>query len=859
VNFDRFVKGVTQVDPRDPLALYKTLERKQSHVELRDSQGKILDLWAKRRNERDIVLKLATGAGKTTIGLVVLYSHMRETRRPCLFLCPTNQLVGQVCEEAVRCGVPAVSVTGGQEIPPEAISGDAIVVTSVQNVFHAKSGHFSSAKFYAVLVDDAHSAVDIVRQQFRLSVAREDPLFKQILGLFEEPLKKQSLAEYAEVKNAMKSAGAMEVPYWAWNEQAEQVARLITERVKKDDLAYQNDPRTSHGYSLVWGLIKTSMAGTRCVVSNRGLEIGPEIPPVSKVQTYERAERRIFMSATISDESILVRELGCSAEGAANPVELPDAGGIGERMVLVPRLMAASAESSLQWPDLATLCRKLSKNYAVVVLTPSHEDAKQWSQVGAAVVAKSDDVPNAVKALRAGKEKFVVFAARYDGLDLPDEACRVLVLDGAPKAASAIDGIDMLCVGATTTRQRAIMHRIEQGLGRAVRSPADHAVIILFGSDLVTHIARVDTRSELTDQTRRQIEFGMDIAQAAKGDKMKKGDSSASWVSELEQLALQCLTRDAGWKAAYQERAAPQPASPSDRAKQAARIKQASTERVAWEKYVNNQGGEAAQMIRTFLNASGESPPEQAFLLQRAAWYIRREDPAQSLEIQRYAREHDHQLLLPPDGVRYQKETRSNLNAAQRFVAWLRQFTHRNAAIDAIETMRSHLVFAPDSSYDLFERGLLDLGTALGFDSRRPDREAGVGPDNLWLEGQHVVVIEAKNNVQKDTPITKEHAGQLSVSASWASQLYTERSKHFAIIAHPRTILSEEAYLPESVQVLTPEALKGVLEALVRVVTRVESDGDGYNIKSAAELLNKEGLSIDQIVSRHTQGWKRAE
>jgi hypothetical protein len=576
---------------------------------------------------------------------------------------------------------------------------------------------------------------------------------------------------------------------------------------------------------------------------------------VSKVPTYERAERRIFMSATISDESILVRELGCDPEGAANPIELPDAGGIGERMILVPRLMATSAESSLQWPDLATLCRKLSRNYAVVVLAPSHEDAGQWSQVGATVVAKSDDVPDAVRALRAGTAKFVVFAARYDGLDLPDEACRVLVLDGAPRAASAIDSVDMLCIGATTTRQRAVMHRIEQGLGRAVRSPADYAVIILFGSDLVTYITRMDTRSELTDQTRRQIEFGMEIAQAAKGDNMKKG---GSWVSELEQIALQCLTRDAGWKAAYQERAAPQPTSPADKAKQVARIKQASTERVAWEKYVNNQGGEAAKLIRDYLNASGKSPPEQAFLLQRAAWYIRREDPARSLEMQRYAREHDHQLLLPPDGVKYQKETRTNLSSAQRFVAWLGQFTHRNAAIDAIETMRSHLVFAPDASYDLFERAVFELGTSLGFESRRPDREAGIGPDNLWMEGQYVVVIEAKNNVQGETPITKDDAGQLSNSASWASQLYTERSKHLAVIVHPRTVLSEEAYLPEATRVLTPEALKGILDALVRVVTNVEHDGDSYSIKSAAELLNKEGLSIDRIVSQRTEGWKRS-
>jgi hypothetical protein len=245
-----------------------------------------------------------------------------------------------------------------------------------------------------------------------------------------------------------------------------------------------------------------------------------------------------------------------------------------------------------------------------------------------------------------------------------------------------------------------------------------------------------------------------------------------------------------GWKAAYQERAAPQPTSPADKAKQAARIQQASTERTAWEKYVNNQGGEAAKLIRGYLHSSGKSPGEQAFLVQRAAWYIRREDAAQSAEMQRYAREHDNQLLLPPDGVKYQKETRTNLNAAQRFVAWLAKFTHRNAAIDTIETMRSRLVFAPDASFELFERALDDLGCALGYESRRPDREAGVGPDNLWMDGQYVVVIEAKNNVHVDTPITKDHAGQIQNSASWASQIYPERSKRFAIVAHPRAVLA---------------------------------------------------------------------
>jgi superfamily II DNA or RNA helicase len=106
MDFDKFADGTSEVDPRDLLALYKTLDPKRSHVELRDSQIEVIKLWADHRDQRDLVIKLATGAGKTTLGLLILYSHMVETRKPCLFLCPTNQLVGQVVDEGRLCGVP---------------------------------------------------------------------------------------------------------------------------------------------------------------------------------------------------------------------------------------------------------------------------------------------------------------------------------------------------------------------------------------------------------------------------------------------------------------------------------------------------------------------------------------------------------------------------------------------------------------------------------------------------------------------------------------------------------------------------------------------------------------------------------
>jgi replicative superfamily II helicase len=143
MDFDKFADGGADLDPTDPIALYDSLDPQTTHVDLRPAQIQILRSWSERRKQRDIVIKLATGAGKTTVGLVALYSHMLETQRPCMFLCPTNQLVGQVIHESKRCGVPAVEVLGGQDIPPEALSGAALVVTSVQSIFQARAGRSS--------------------------------------------------------------------------------------------------------------------------------------------------------------------------------------------------------------------------------------------------------------------------------------------------------------------------------------------------------------------------------------------------------------------------------------------------------------------------------------------------------------------------------------------------------------------------------------------------------------------------------------------------------------------------------------------------------------------------------------------
>jgi hypothetical protein len=840
MDFENFGEGGDDVDPKDPIALYESLDKQHTHVELRPGQVQLLAKWAPRRGERDIVLKLATGAGKTTVGLLTLYSHMLETIRPCLFLCPTNQLVDQVVQEAKRCGVPAVAVVGGEEIPPDALAGKAVVITSVQAIFHARAGRFERPRFYAVLIDDAHAAVEIVRQQFRIVIPREDVLYASLLALFKGAMREQSRGTAQEIETGTQF-GAVEVPYWTWTEQLDTVTSLLAERSKVEDAAYRitgNAQSPLRALPLVWGLLKNALHGCRCVVAANQIEIAPEVPPVELVKTYHQAERRIFMSATISDDSVLIREMGCAESTATSPIELPDAGGLGERMVLIPRLMTDHATTSIKWEELGELCKRVAEKRTVVVIAPTNDVARKWKAAGAHVVETSAQVPDAIAALRTESKRFVVFANRYDGLDLPDEACRVLVLDGAPVAYSLTDVIDMACSGGGAVRRRTVMHKIEQGLGRAVRSPSDFAVVILFGSDLVELVSMHATRNDLTDQTRKQIELGIEIA-----SRVKKG---GDWHAELEDLIWKCVDRDAGWKKLYQART--RSATQTARSDQTQRIAQAVAERRAWTEHISNRGVDAAGTLRMFMNKHGPLDNE-GFLVQRVAWYLHKDDPAQSLEAQTRAKEVDRELLMPPKGVQYRKGAAATRPSAAQFTAWLQGFDHVNAAIAAIESLRSRLVFAPEASHDVFEQALCDLGKLLGFESRRPDKETGEGPDVLWLDGQLAVPLEAKNRMSSTTDCISKHvAAQLMQAEAWTKKMYTDRPSVLPLSAHRVSLCCDGAIMPAAAKVLTPTSIAGILDALQGVISAMARAGTAYAPDLASQKLAEAKLTLAGVV-----------
>ena len=118
VDFKKRLKKHAATKPLNPVELYESLDRASDKGPLRPVQTHVLSAWHETlREQRDLIIKLHTGQGKTLIGLLMLQSRLNETKHPALYLCPNHFLVDQTCAQAKQFGVPVV--TADDDLPDD--------------------------------------------------------------------------------------------------------------------------------------------------------------------------------------------------------------------------------------------------------------------------------------------------------------------------------------------------------------------------------------------------------------------------------------------------------------------------------------------------------------------------------------------------------------------------------------------------------------------------------------------------------------------------------------------------------------------------------------------------------------------
>jgi len=816
----------------DPVALYDTLDRASDKGPLRPAQEAVLKRWYEGYADvTDVILKMHTGQGKTLVGLLMLQSKLNADQGPALYLCANRFLVNQTCDQAKQFGLSVCTTDG--DLPTDFLDGKSILVTTVQKLFNGLT-YFGLAnkarEVGAIVIDDAHACVDSIRKAFIIRLDNNDSAYVGIRDLFADELEKQGVGTFADIQKGKYDA-ILPVPYWVWQQRIVEVAGILSGR------------SNAQAVKFAWPLLKDMLDKCLCVLSGGALEIAPYLPPLHLFKSYDNAACRVFMSATVADDSFLVKGLGLAPEVVSKPLTYEKEKWSGEKMVLIPSLIDESLDRGAIVDWLAK--PKENRSFGVVALVPSFKHADNWEAHGA-IVAKAETIDSEIEKLRSGDVKnVVVIVNRYDGIDLPDASCRLLIFDSEPYSESLVDLYIESCRPSSETTAIRKARTIEQGLGRSVRGERDYCIIIITGPDLVKCVRSKFTREHLSSQTQLQIQIGFDIADIAKDD-LHDGSQP---VDVLTAVMKQCLRRDPTWKLFYAE----QMETVEPEAVSKTGLKIFSRELKAEQLHQSGDSQGAVKELQSLINDCVTNEEECGWYLQEMARYTLSFDVTESNNLQRNAHLKNHALLRPSSGMQIEQIVVISQKRMGQTIAWIKKHDTYEELRIAVDDILCRLIFGIKA--DKFEDAFNQLGAFLGFVAQRPEKEWKEGPDNLWglREGEYLLV-ECKNEVAQTRAEIDEHeAEQMNKSSAWFDAQYKDTLCHRWIVIPTRKLTGKTSFT-HNVVVLKKSGLAQLVNNVKKFSEQFkEVDFKDLSKRNIQELIDANNLSVDDICSEYTE------
>jgi hypothetical protein len=806
------IKAIKRVRTTDPKDIFKSLTLRGSVQNIWGPQAEALEAWHQHRHLPDVVVGMNTGGGKTLVGLLIAQSLVNETQGKVLYVCPTNQLVEQVASKASECGISVATYMGGawnNERTYTTAVGPC--VTNYAAVFNSKTT-FREHDMKAVIFDDAHVASNFVRSQFTLKIPSGHAAFKELAQLFRAHFYYNSQTQqFDDMLNGDRLA-LLFAPMFEVRRQADAMRQIL--------IKHGVDSPPDTGFP--WRYLKDHL--TRCVtiLSGSGIEIAPPLLPVHTLPYFRSSTRRIYLTATLPTQVEFLRTFGI-----VNPQPIVPGGksGDAQRLFLFP-------QGDTDEGQRATVLDLTSKLKACII-TSSDQDAATWCPPATKFSGARGHHAIQEFAKSGGADKLVL-AARYDGVDLPGDACRVLILDGLPRGASLFERF--LDQGLRLERLRAshMAVRITQAIGRIFRSNTDHGAVFICGSDLEKWLSDPDNQKHLPRLLQQQINFGIELRRMV--------DEKRTTSAELLDGVLKGKQE---WDKLYSDNVEAfetqeQPIEPAWFAKLV--VDEVSAFQKLWD-------GNFAAAALQYRSIADEAEPHDSRL---AAWFRHWEGLAHDLgrdddaAMRAYVRAANSRVELGRPktkmGVVAAAEEIRPSGQAKAILTLLKKKGQKTLSqLGDIEKALSD-----GSQTNPVEQALEDLGASLGLESSRPDRGSGSGPDVLWrhTEDRTGVALEAKTNKKPTSQYTKkDDIGQFHDHLGWLAKNHPAET-FLKVVVGPKLQVSRDSNPPTDLRVVPLEQFVALAKRTKECLEiALAMPGDPEKLASIERGLRDLGLS----------------
>ena len=803
IDFSRLQTGQNSDTALQPRDIFNSLPGKEKgrYQYPRDVQSKVWEQWVERKDESNLVVKMNTGSGKTVVGLLILKSCMNEGKGPAVYIVPDNYLLEQVVQEARSLGLSATTDYNSHGF----LQGKEILVANIHTLVNGLSAfgvgdQGVKIRIGSLVVDDAHACLDTIEEQYTVTLPSTSLSYKGIYKLLRNSLLQQSEPRVLELDNYDPSI-QMLAPFWAWQNNVSEISKLLVQEKGEDHLKFK------------WPLIKDSLKLSRCVVSASKIEISPHCIPIHSIPSIEYAERKIFMTATLADDSVLASHFGITDARAYDAICPDSFGDIGDRLILMPQVI----NPELSDDDIKELCAYAKEQINVVVIVPSEHRANYWRDIADSVLKKGN-IHEGINQLKNKSAGLTVLVNRYDGIDLPNDACRLLVIDGLPDVRRMIDKVEEGILLGTDRSITQITQRVEQGMGRGVRANDDYCAVLLMGRTLTRKLYASSGVQKFSVGTKAQLDLSEKVAsQIAKAE-----------LTDIWNTLLYCLDQDPQWVSASKGALTSLTATPVSNADPVTMALRKAYDQAL----VNNSNDIGNGIINSLPNANKVMG---SYLKLRAAEYVNLYDQVESQKLVLSAAKDNSRVLKPIDGIGYHKLEGELLEQARECKNYLQSFANPNVPIIELNGVFEDLKFEPETAAR-FELAFAQLARFIGFTSQRPETVSGRGPDVLWRVGaNHYLVIECKNGAVTDI-INKHDCNQLNGSGEWFENKYGADMVYVPIMIHPAKKFEHAATPKVATRIMNVEKLELLKKNVREFIKSVCSQG---MISDEAQIRNQ--------------------
>lgn len=849
--FKKTAAGLSASD--SPAKLFQTMTRRKLPDVMTHQRDMLNDYADQMVDEKDVALQLPTGSGKTLVGLLIGEWRRRKFKERVVYLCPTRQLVNQTVAQANdRYGIDVVGFTGSKHnytaaAKSDYTTGNKLAVTNYSSLFNVVP-YFTNPD--VVIVDDAHAAENYIASMWSLQIPARDPeyeaLHTAVASLLRPYLSSQSHARLTgQWEDSWDSTWVDKLPSPVLQEIAPRLTATLDAHAEGgDDVSFR------------WRLLRDHLHACHVYLASREIMIRPLIPPVWSHAPFARAKQRIYMSATLGAGGDLERLTGTAP---IKRLQAPDdfrSTGVGRRFFIFPGLSLEGAECEKLRLEMQALAGRS------VVLTPNDAAAcaiaEQVGKLPGFKVFDATDIENSKEDFVKEPKAAAIMAGRFDGIDFPDDDCRLLCLDGLPRATNAQERFLMTKMSAMALFNERLQTRVLQAAGRCTRALQDRSAVFVTGHELLDYLADDRNWSHFHPELQAELAFGVEQSRDVETkDLLDNFKSFLANKNDWAQANAEILGN------ATKHRQVPYPAMDI--------LEAVVPHEIRYQKALWADDASTAVVAARAVVAQLTAPELRGY---RALWHYLAGAAAWSLSTS----------ADDANQVAAREQFAEAMKAAPN-VSWLARLARARGAdeaaeveivdqdavaqVERLETRLLAMGTASDRSFEkkakrilknlgkpaTFEEGQRELGELLGFTAGNAESDAA--PDPWWLGERQGIVFEDHANGSATTVFGAEKAKQAAFHPEWIKENVkgAEDLELSVILVTPcvkagagaKPALRKVLYWPlEDFQ----DWAKGAIHAVRELKAKIPPHSDMFWKDEARERLRREGLTLSGIVRR---------